>query len=77
MKFLKKLTEILLLAFVFLLPWQTKLILRPSTNNFTEVSLYLSHCLLIAAILSFLVYQLISRGKLGKTSLVWYFLAVI
>lgn len=74
MKFLKKLTEIFLLIFVFLLPWQTKLILYPAVDNFTEISLYLSHCFLILSIITFFVYQLKSKGKLGKAALIWYFL---
>ncbi len=74
MKFLKKLTEIFLLAFVFLLPWQTKLILYPAVDNFTEVSLYLSHGFLILSIFTFFIYQLKYKGRLEKAALIWYFL---
>lgn len=74
MKFLKKLTEIFLLAFVFLLPWQTKLILYPAIDNFTEISLYLSHIFLILSIFTFFIYQLRYKGRLEKASLIWYFL---
>ncbi len=75
MKLLRRLTEIFLLAFVFLLPWQTKLILRASASNFTEISLYASHLALILALISFFSYQLTKKGGLKDRPLaVWYFL---
>lgn len=74
MKYLKRLTEIFLLAFAFLLPFQTKLILLAGTNNFTEISLYLSHLPLILALLSFLIYQFLNRQN-KKIPIYWYFMA--
>lgn len=75
MKLLRLLTETFLLAFVFLLPWQTKLILQASANNFTEISLYASHLALLLALISFFSYQLAKKGSLkDKSSAVWYFL---
>lgn len=77
MKSLRRLTETFLLLFVFLLPWQTKLILRPDTNNFTEISLYASHLVLLLALICFFTYQLIRRDNEKKTPPVWYFLAIL
>ncbi len=77
MKFLRRLTEAFLLLFVFLLPWQTKLILRPDTNAFTEISLYASHLVLLLALICFFAYQLIRRDDERKTPPIWYFLAIL
>jgi len=74
MKFLQKIIESLLLIFVFLLPWQTKLILRPEINNFNEISLYLSHLVLLLALIFFFIYQLKKKSYLYKTPIIWYFL---
>jgi len=74
MKLLQKLIEALLLVFVFLLPWQTKLILRPEVNNFNEISLYLSHLVILLALIFFFIYQLKKKSYLYKTPKVWYFL---
>jgi len=74
MRFLQKLIESLLLLFVFLLPWQVKLILRPEVNNFNEISLYLSQLVLLLALIFFFIYQLKKKSYLYKTPIVWYFL---
>ncbi len=73
MKYLKRLIEIFLLAFAFLLPFQTKLILLAGTNNFTEISLYLSHLALILALVCFLIYQFLNRQN-NKVPIYWYFM---
>ena len=74
MRFLQKIIESLLLLFVFLLPWQAKLILRPEINNFNEISLYLSHLVLLLALIFFFIYQLKKRSYLYRTPIIWYFL---
>jgi len=53
-KFWRHAVEYLVYAFVFLLPWQTKLVFRPADNNFEEISLYLSFLPLLLALIAFL-----------------------
>ncbi|MDI3496283.1 MAG: hypothetical protein PWQ35_304 [Patescibacteria group bacterium] len=77
MKFLRLLTEGLLLLFIFLLPWQTKLIIFAANNNFNEVSLYGSHLVLGLALLSFFVLQIIKRREEEKSPKIWYFLGIV
>lgn len=77
MKLLKQLTELFLLIFVFLLPWQTKLILRPAVSNFNEISLYVSHLVLLLALICFFVYQLSKRSSKKTTPPIWYFLVIL
>lgn len=77
MKFLRRLTEALFLVFVFLLPWQTKFIIRPAINNFNEISLYVSQLVLLLALILFFSYQLLRKDPDEKTPLVWYFLAAL
>ncbi len=50
MPYFHRLSRIFFYIFIFLLPWQTKLILRPSASNFTEISLYLSQFFLVLAL---------------------------
>lgn len=68
-KFLKKTTEYCFYLFVFLLPWQTKIILRSGHTNFQEISLYLSHLLLLLIIIVFFVYKL--RRRVGDEPISW------
>ncbi|MFA5155099.1 MAG: O-antigen ligase family protein [Patescibacteria group bacterium] len=77
-KFSRLLRRALKYAFylwVFLLPWQTKLILRPGGNNFQEISLYLSHGLLVLILVGFFVYKLRYRADDEKISPLWVSLA--
>lgn len=76
MNFFKRLTEIFLLIFVFLLPWQTKLIIRPDVNNFNEISLYVSQLVLLLALISFFIYKLGVKDSGRPTPIIWYFLGV-
>jgi len=62
-KFLRKSTEYLTYLFIFILPWQAKLILRPGETNYSELSLYVSHALLLLILLLFLAVRL--REKSG------------
>ncbi len=62
-KFLKKTTEYLSYLFVFILPWQTKLIFRPSETNYSEISLYLSHGLLILILFLFLSVRRLEKSE--------------
>jgi len=53
-KFLRKTTEYLIYLFVFTLPWQTKFIFQPGETNYSEISLYASHALLLIILILFL-----------------------
>lgn len=59
-------------AFVFLLPWQTKLILRPAGDNFNEISIYLSHLVLVFSLGVFFYYKYLKKESWGKKSWLWY-----
>ncbi|MBN2853992.1 O-antigen ligase family protein [Patescibacteria group bacterium] len=61
--------------FVFLLPWQTKLIIKSSGSNFNEISFYASHILLLIALLFFVVYRAFIRERDERAQLIWYCLA--
>ncbi|MFA5024563.1 MAG: O-antigen ligase family protein [Patescibacteria group bacterium] len=61
--------------FVFLLPWQTKLILFPAENNFKEISLYVSYLILFFSLICFFVYKIIDRDYGERLPEIWYFLA--
>lgn len=74
MPFLKKLTEYLFYLFIFLLPWQTKLILRPAPTNFTEISLYATHFFLLVILLLFFIYRLGDKKNTISIPAVWYLL---
>lgn len=74
-KSLKKLIEYAFYAFVFLLPWQTKLILRADDINFNEISLYASHALLLVILIVFFVYKLKCPQRDGKITGLWWALA--
>ncbi len=74
-KSLKRVIEYSFYLFVFLLPWQTKLILVPADTNFNEISLYVSHLLLLVTLITFFVYKL-KRPEVGvKISWMWWSLA--
>lgn len=60
-KFLRKTTEYLTYLFIFILPWQAKLIFRPGQTNYSEISLYASHILLLFIMLLFLAVR--AKGK--------------
>jgi len=74
-KYLARLIEYSFYVFVFSLLWQTKLILRPASANFNEISLYLSHFLLLLILIAFFVYKLRFRGEEEKVSALWLTLA--
>lgn len=74
-KSLKKIIAYLFYLFVFLLPWQTKLILRPSESSFSEISLYASHLLLFLILVLYIIARLKSREFDGQISNLWYLLA--
>lgn len=75
MKIINKIVSCSIYLVVFLLPWQTKLILRSGLNNFQEISLYVSQLVLVAAFLLFVFYKANDRGFHGRLSDIWYFLA--
>lgn len=53
-KFFRKITEYSIYLFVFILPWQTKFIFQSAETNYSEISLYLSHALLLVIFILFL-----------------------
>ncbi len=57
-KFLRKTIEYLGYLFIFILPWQVKLILRPGETNYSEIGLYFSHILLLIILALFLFFRL-------------------
>jgi len=63
--------------FVFLLPWQTKLVLRSAPTNFTEISLYLTHILAVLILLAFFVYQWRQKSQNQKVSALWVSLLIL
>jgi len=71
LKLLRKIVEYSFYLFIFLLPWQTKIILRPDAANFNEISLYLSHLLLLLILAIFFVYKLRRPATTGKISWLW------
>lgn len=74
-KFVKIFFQYSFYLFVFLLPWQTKLILRPAETNFTEISLYLSQLILFVVLILFFVYKARRHDFDDHVFGVWYFLA--
>lgn len=53
-KFFRKASEYLIYLFVFILPWQTKLILQSGENSYSEISFYVSQALLLLILILFL-----------------------
>lgn len=74
-KFLKKTIEYSFYLFIFLFPWQTKIILRAAQTNFTEISLYPSHLLLLVILIVFFIYKLRKPNRDEKISWLWGALA--
>jgi len=75
MKFLKKTIEYLVYLFIFILPWQTKLILRSAGTNYNEISLYLSYSVLVLILFLFLIYKLKFKQKNNEPHWLWCLLA--
>lgn len=63
--------------FFFLLPWQTKLIVRSAGNNFNEISFFSSHIILLFLLLIFLIYRCLNTEVKDRANLLWYPLAGI
>lgn len=61
--------------FIFILPWQTKLILRSAETNYTEISLYVSQLVLLIVLVSFFIYKFRRKNFSDHIPSVWYFLA--
>ncbi len=70
-----KIIEYLFYIFVFSLPWQTKLILRPSATSFNEISLYVSQVILLFVLVAFFAYKFRQRSVTEKISALWISLA--
>lgn len=75
MKLFRRAIEYAFYLFVFLLPWQTKIILRPAPTNFTEISLYLSHLWLLLILIAFLAHQIWHHKEDRAISGPWWALA--
>lgn len=71
----RKLTAGFFYLFIFLLTWQTKLVLWSAATNFQEISLYFTHLILLLTFVSFLLYKTYGAGGPGRVSDAWYFLA--
>ena len=57
--------------FVFLLPWQTKIVVRPEATSFNEISIYLSQIVLLALLVAFFVWQLLRHQDEEPASPLW------
>lgn len=71
LKFLRKISEYLVYLTVFLLPWQTKIIIRPAETNFNEIGFYPSYLILLIAVVTFFIYQLKRRADDEKIGGLW------
>jgi len=74
-KYLRKTIEILTYAFMFFLPWQIKLILRSGVTNYSEISLYISHALLLVVLGLFIWFRLREKSRTIFNSPIFYSLA--
>jgi hypothetical protein len=75
-KYFKLVIEYSFYAFLLLLPWQTKLYLRPALSNFQEISLYMSQIPLIFFLLLTFIYKLKLRPDKTAVSPVFASLAI-
>ncbi|MFZ4631953.1 MAG: O-antigen ligase family protein [Patescibacteria group bacterium] len=76
-KFLRKTNECLIYLFVFILPWQIKLIIQPAETNYSEISLYFSHALLLVILIIFLWLRLKASDHEDDSKLIIYSLAAL
>lgn len=76
-RFLETTIEYAFYLFVFLLPWQTKLIIRPAETNFSEISIYASHLLLLVILIAFFAWQLRRKEDSEAISPLWLSLAAL
>jgi O-antigen ligase len=63
--------------YIFILPWQTKLVLQADANNFKEVSLYASHLLLVVILVVYFIYKLREKKSAERISWIWISLAIL
>lgn len=71
LRYLRKASEYLVYLAVFLLPWQTKIIIRPAETNFNEIGIYPSYAVLLLAIITFFIYQLKQRSADDRIDGLW------
>jgi len=76
-KFLQRATEYLTYLFVFILPWQVKLILKPGETNYSEISLYLFFILAIIILILFFWIRLKEKDTDDGCKLTVYSLAFL
>lgn len=78
MKKFKKILEYLVYLLVFLLPWQLKLILRPDTSNYNEISLYAWELVLLLVVAMFFIFSVRPIKKLSIVPMyVWALAGII
>ncbi len=76
-KFLRRTTEYLTYLFIFILPWQIKLIIRPAETNYSEISLYFSLVLLIIVLFLFFWLRLKENNREEESCFLIYSLAAL
>jgi hypothetical protein len=76
-KSFRKIVAALFYLFVFLFPWQTKIILRASSSNFNEISLYLSHLLLLVVVALFFIHKIKRREQDDAVPVLWWAIVVL
>lgn len=74
-EFFKKVFKYFFYLFIFILPWQTKLILHSGETNYTEISLYVNQAVLLIVLFAFFIYKFRSKDFKEHIPEVWYFLA--
>lgn len=74
-KYLRKTIETLTYIFVFFLPWQIKLILRSGETNYSEISFYFSHALLLLILSLFVWFRIREKSRATFNSPIFYSLA--
>ncbi len=70
-RLVKKSFEYGFYLFVFLLPWQTKVVIRPAATNFNEISIYASQIILLIIMVAFFVWQLLRHQEDEAASPLW------
>ena len=71
-KYLSKTIEYLTYLFAFIVPWQTKLILRSSESVYSEINFYFSHALMLI-IFSLFVWLRFREGAWRRVNRLFFF----
>lgn len=70
---LKNLHLFLWLSFAFLLPWQTKFIIKSSISNYWEIAIFIS---LPALLLALFLFFVLNKGKLSRPNNFYLFIII-